>query len=85
MHMLLDFTVEGGQMDLPHRVASSVHVSHLALQSPVPAVAHRLCWWRAEQSQGLHQLCCSSCACTGQPSGVKGQQRSMFKQDEGAA
>ena len=72
----LDFTIKCQQMDIPHRVASSAHVSHLALQSPAPAVAH-LCWWWAEQSQGLHQLCCSSCACTGQPSGVKGQIRSQ--------
>ena len=75
VQMHLDFIDMSGQIDLPHRVASSAHVSHLALQSPVPAVAHRLCWWWAEQSQGLHQLCCPSCACTDQPSGVKGQSR----------
>ena len=68
----LDFTIKYQQVNKPHRVASSAHVSHLALQSPAPAAAHP-CWWWAEQSQGLYQLCCSSCACTGQPSGVQGQ------------
>ena len=71
----LEFTVKGGQLDLPQWVASSTHVSHLALQSPVPAVAHQLCCWWAEQSQGLHQLSCHSCACTSQSSGGKGQSR----------
>ena len=64
-------------MDIPHRVASSAHVSHLALQSFVPAAAHQLCWWWVEQSQGLHQLCRPSCACTDQPSGVKRQSRAQ--------
>ena len=68
----LDFILKYQQVDIPHRVASSAHVSHLALQSPAPAAAHPCCWW-VDQRQGLHQLCCSSCACTGQPSEVQGQ------------
>ena len=74
-HTYTDFTAEGEQKYIPHIAASSAHLSHPALQSPVPVLAHWLCCWWAAQSQGLHQLCCPSSACTGQPSGVKGQCR----------